>query len=211
MRRECSSRWPLAPVGAVIAPAPAATSDRLHLGSGQDEPDYPGDGWPGSPRSREALAAAGLDRQASTSPGSRAATPTGRAPAFSRFVMIGPVQTTRPRSGEHGCFCNGQGPQGRPQRSGHRPNNEKTPRPRLEVTFPLASSCMTLALGIQLRGERFPIASPRRAPDRLWGSPSVGSVHRTTSHPSGGASRPAPRRFLDETLCEVLARHSIES
>jgi hypothetical protein len=31
-----------------------------------------------------------------------------RAPAFSRFVMIGPVQTTRPRSGEP-CFCNGQG------------------------------------------------------------------------------------------------------
>jgi hypothetical protein len=32
-------------------------------------------------------------------------------PAFSRFVMIRPVQTTRPRSGEHCCFCNGQGPQ----------------------------------------------------------------------------------------------------
>jgi hypothetical protein len=43
------------------------------------------------------------------------------------------------------------------------------------------------------------------------GSPSVGSVHRTTSHPSGGVSRPAPCRFPDETLCEVLARHSIES
>jgi hypothetical protein len=50
-----------------------------------------------------------------------------RAPAFSRFVMIRPVQTTRPRSGEHCCFCNGQGPQGRPQRSGHRPDNERTP------------------------------------------------------------------------------------
>ena len=37
---------------------------------------------------------------------------SGRAPAFSRFVMIRPVQTTRPRSGEHCCFCcfcNGQG------------------------------------------------------------------------------------------------------
>jgi pimeloyl-ACP methyl ester carboxylesterase len=53
-----------------------------------------------------------------------------RAPAFSRFVMIRPVQTTRPR-GEHCCFCNGQGPQGRPQRSGHRPDNERTPRPCL--------------------------------------------------------------------------------
>jgi hypothetical protein len=28
---------------------------------------------------------------------------------------------------EHCCFCNGQGPQGRPQRSGHRPDNERTP------------------------------------------------------------------------------------
>jgi hypothetical protein len=45
-----------------------------------------------------------------------------------------------PRSGEHCCFCNGQGPGGRPQRSGHRPDNERTPRPCLEVTFPLASS-----------------------------------------------------------------------
>jgi putative transposase len=32
-----------------------------------------------------------------------------RAPASSRFVMIRPVQTTRPRSGEHCCFCNRQG------------------------------------------------------------------------------------------------------
>ena len=51
-----------------------------------------------------------------------------RASAFSRFVMIRPVQTTQPRSGEH-CFCTGWGPQGRPQRSGHRPHNERTPRP----------------------------------------------------------------------------------
>jgi hypothetical protein len=51
-----------------------------------------------------------------------------RAPAFSRFVMIRPVQTRRPRSGEH-WFCDGQGPQGRPQRSGHRPHNERTPGP----------------------------------------------------------------------------------
>ena len=43
--------------------------------------------------------------------------------------MIRPVQTTRPRSGEHCCFCNGQGPQGRPQRSGHRPDNGRTPGP----------------------------------------------------------------------------------
>ena len=34
-----------------------------------------------------------------------------RAPAFSRFVMIRPVQSARPRSGEH-CFCAGQGAAG---------------------------------------------------------------------------------------------------
>src|SRR6266508_2909670 len=34
--------------------------------------------------------------------------PHPRAPAFSRFVMIRPVQTMQPRSGEH-CFCTGQG------------------------------------------------------------------------------------------------------
>jgi uncharacterized Rossmann fold enzyme len=52
----------------------------------------------------------------------------GRAPAFSRFVMIRPVQSTRPRIGEQ-CFCTGQGPQGRQQRSGHRPHSERTPGP----------------------------------------------------------------------------------
>src|SRR6266498_3130617 len=40
--------------------------------------------------------------------------------------MIRPVQTMQPRSGEH-CFCTGRGPQGRPQRSGHRLHNERTP------------------------------------------------------------------------------------
>ena len=34
-----------------------------------------------------------------------------RVPAFSRFVMIRPVQTTQPRSGEH-CFCTGRGTAG---------------------------------------------------------------------------------------------------
>ena len=31
-----------------------------------------------------------------------------RAPAFSRFVMIRPIHSARPRSSEH-CFCAGQG------------------------------------------------------------------------------------------------------
>jgi hypothetical protein len=35
-----------------------------------------------------------------------------RAPAFPRFVMIRPIQSARPRSGEH-CFCASQGPPGR--------------------------------------------------------------------------------------------------
>jgi hypothetical protein len=34
-----------------------------------------------------------------------------RAPAFPRFVMIRPIQSTRPRSGEH-CFCASQGAAG---------------------------------------------------------------------------------------------------
>jgi hypothetical protein len=134
-----------------------------------------------------------------------------RAPAFSRFVMIRPVQTTRPRSGEHCCFCNGQGPQGRPHRSGHRPDNERTPGP----------ASRSQSVGVELNDARSRHPGTRRTLPRSLvrdgrrtvsgGSPSVGSVHRTTSHPSGGASRPAPRRVLDETLCEVLARHSTES
>jgi len=37
--------------------------------------------------------------------------PQGRAPAFSRFVMIRPIHSARPRSSEH-CFCAGQGAAG---------------------------------------------------------------------------------------------------
>ena len=47
--------------------------------------------------------------------------------------MIRPVQTTQPRSGEH-CFCTSRGPQGRPQRSGHRPHNERAPGPWVITT-----------------------------------------------------------------------------
>jgi len=39
-----------------------------------------------------------------------------RAPAFSRFVMIRPIHSARPRSGEH-CFCAGQ----TPDAPGHHP------------------------------------------------------------------------------------------
>jgi hypothetical protein len=46
--------------GPVIAPAPAATSDRLHLGSGQDEPDHSGDGGRVLHVSGRSLAAARL-------------------------------------------------------------------------------------------------------------------------------------------------------
>ena len=51
-----------------------------------------------------------------------------RAPAFSRFVMIRPIQSTRRGSGAH-CLGAGQGPPGRRQRSGHMTHNERTPGP----------------------------------------------------------------------------------
>jgi hypothetical protein len=40
--------------------------------------------------------------------GGRVILRNGRAPAFSRFVMIRPVRSAGPRSSEHG-FCAGQG------------------------------------------------------------------------------------------------------
>jgi hypothetical protein len=60
--------------------------------------------------------------------GSNPSSGSPRAPAFSRFVMIRPIQSTRRGSGAH-CFCAGQGPPGRRQRSGHIAHNERTPGP----------------------------------------------------------------------------------
>jgi hypothetical protein len=65
-----------------------------------------------------------------------------RAPAFPRFVMIRPIQSARPRSGEH-CFCASQGPPGRQQRSKHLSQDQRTPalrHPRALTSTPAIST-----------------------------------------------------------------------
>jgi hypothetical protein len=84
-------------------------------------------------------------------PNLRPSTGQARAPAFSRFVMIRPVQTMRPRSGIR-CFCTGQGPPGRPQRSGHRPHNERTTGPCRPSGTGVPSVFNTRILGRELSG-----------------------------------------------------------
>jgi hypothetical protein len=66
--------------------------------------------------------------------------------------MIRPIQSSQLRSSEH-CFCPGQAPQGRQQRSGHGSHIERTPGPAADPTAVQAVGDRANAVGAKWREE----------------------------------------------------------